>query len=59
MNRVTMRYIRVMRILNESQLKQSTLIAMFGFVLLCGGAASAAAQVKRIEMRIAGYLCGN
>ena len=28
-------------------------------VLLCGSAASSAAQVKRVQMHIAGYLCGN
>jgi hypothetical protein len=35
------------------------LIVTFGLVLLFGSAASSAAQVKRVQMHIAGYLCGN
>ncbi len=31
----------------------------FGLVLLFGMLSSSQAQVKRIEMHIAGYLCGN
>ena len=34
-------------------------IALLGLVLLFGSAASSVAQVKRVQMRIAGYLCGN
>jgi hypothetical protein len=30
-----------------------------GVLLLFGGATQSAAQVKRVQMRIAGYLCGN
>jgi len=30
-----------------------------GLVLLFGSATQSAAQVKRVEMHIAGYLCGN
>ena len=33
--------------------------ATLGLVLFFGGAASATAQVKRVQMHIAGYLCGN
>jgi hypothetical protein len=33
--------------------------ATLGVILLFGTAASAAAQVKRVQMHIAGYLCGN
>ena len=33
--------------------------AVLVFVLLFGGAATAMAQVKRVQMHIAGYLCGN
>lgn len=32
---------------------------IFGLLLLLGSATHSAAQVKRIEMHIAGYLCGN
>jgi len=38
---------------------RNSLIAMFGLVLLFGSAVSSAAQVKRVQMHIAGYLCGN
>jgi hypothetical protein len=34
-------------------------IVVFGLVLLFGSAASSAAQVKRVQMHIGGYLCGN
>jgi hypothetical protein len=33
--------------------------ALLGLVILFGGAGTSRAEVKRIEMRIAGYLCGN
>ena len=33
--------------------------AVLVLVLLFGGAATAMAQVKRVQMHIAGYLCGN
>jgi hypothetical protein len=31
----------------------------FGLLLLCGSATHSVAQVKRVQMHIAGYLCGN
>jgi len=34
-------------------------LAMLCLVLLFGSAASSTAQVKRVQMHIAGYLCGN
>lgn len=40
-------------------MKRNTSIALLGLVLLFGSAASSTAQVKRVQMRIAGYLCGN
>jgi len=40
-------------------MKRKTLLAMLGIVLLFGTAASTAAQVKQVQMHIAGYLCGN
>jgi hypothetical protein len=39
-------------------MKKATLIT-FGLVVVFGGATRANAQVKRIQMHIAGYLCGN
>jgi hypothetical protein len=38
--------------------KKATLI-VFGLVLVFGGASRSEAQVKRVQMHIAGYLCGN
>ena len=35
------------------------LTAMVALLLFLGSAASSAAQVKRVQMHIAGYLCGN
>lgn len=32
---------------------------LLGLVLLAGIASNSSAQVKRVEMHIAGYLCGN
>jgi hypothetical protein len=36
-----------------------TLAAFLGLVILFGGAGTSRAEVKRVQMRIAGYLCGN
>ncbi len=38
---------------------RNAFIATLGLVLLFGSAVSSGAQVKRVEMHIAGYLCGN
>ena len=35
------------------------LFSIIGLVLLFGSAASSKAQVKRVQMHIDGYLCGN
>ena len=40
-------------------MRNRTFFAMLALVVLFGGAASSAAQVKRVQMHIAGYLCGN
>lgn len=40
-------------------MKRNITSALIGVVLLFGNATSSSAQVKRIEMRIGGYLCGN
>jgi hypothetical protein len=40
-------------------MKRNALLTILGFLLLCGTAVNVAAQVKRVQMHIAGYLCGN
>ena len=40
-------------------MKRNAFIAILGFVLLLASAVSSAAQVKRVQMHIDGYLCGN
>lgn len=40
-------------------MRRNAFIAMLGWVLLFAGAVNSAAQVKRVQMHIAGYLCGN
>ena len=40
-------------------MRRKTIFAVLGLVLLFGSAATSAAQVKRVQMHIAGYLCGN
>jgi hypothetical protein len=40
-------------------MRRNSLLALLGLVLLFGGATRSSAEVKRIEMHIGGYLCGN
>jgi len=40
-------------------MRRNIFFPVFGLVLLLGSAAGSAAQVKRVQMHIAGYLCGN
>jgi hypothetical protein len=40
-------------------MKRYLLPALSGLVLLFGGAATSKAEVRRVRMHIAGYLCGN
>ncbi len=40
-------------------MRRYTFTAMLGVILLFGTAAGSSAQVKRVQMHIAGYLCGN
>lgn len=40
-------------------MKRNITLALIGMALLFGNATSSSAEVKRIEMRIGGYLCGN
>ncbi len=43
----------------EEKMRRNITSALIGVVLLFGNALSSSAEVKRIEMRIGGYLCGN
>lgn len=40
-------------------MRRKITLAVLGLVFLFGGAATSGAEVKRVQMRIAGYLCGN
>ncbi|MGB9177615.1 MAG: hypothetical protein WCB68_00085 [Pyrinomonadaceae bacterium] len=40
-------------------MKRNLIPALLGLVLLLGSANSSIAEVKRVQMHIAGYLCGN
>jgi len=40
-------------------MRRNSFLAALGLILMLGGAASSKAQVKQVEMHIAGYLCGN
>ena len=40
-------------------MKTTTVLLTLGLILLFGSAAHTSAQVKRVQMHIAGYLCGN
>lgn len=40
-------------------MRRNTLTALLGLVLLFGGAGTSSAEVRRVQMHIAGYLCGN
>ncbi|HXD34904.1 MAG TPA: hypothetical protein VN643_27535 [Pyrinomonadaceae bacterium] len=40
-------------------MKNPILGTTIGLILLLGSVAGATAQVKRVQMHIAGYLCGN
>lgn len=40
-------------------MENKAVLILFGLVLVFGGATRSAGQVKRVQMHIAGYLCGN
>ncbi len=40
-------------------MRRKLFLATLGLVLLIGAAATSKAEVKRVQMHIAGYLCGN
>ena len=41
------------------KMRRTIALAMLGLVLLFGSASTSSAEVQRVEMHIAGYLCGN
>jgi hypothetical protein len=45
--------------IRRGKMRRITFIAIVGLVFLFGSAAPLSAQVKRVQMHIAGYLCGN
>lgn len=40
-------------------MRRNITLVLLGVALLAGNATTAAAEVRRVEMRIGGYLCGN
>jgi len=40
-------------------MRRNIFLGLLGLVLFLGSANSSSAQVKQVEMHIAGYLCGN
>ncbi len=40
-------------------MKRNITLALLSLVLLFGSASRSSAEVKQVQMRIAGYLCGN
>jgi hypothetical protein len=40
-------------------MKKNLTVVVLGMFLLFGGAVISRAEVKRVQMHIAGYLCGN
>ena len=45
--------------IGREEMKKNIALVLLGSVLLFGTAMSSTAQVKRVQMHIAGYLCGN
>lgn len=43
----------------NKKMRRIGILALLGIVLLFGGASRSGAEVKRVEMHIGGYLCGN
>jgi len=40
-------------------MRKNTALIVFGLLLVFGSASRSSAQVKQVQMHIAGYLCGN
>lgn len=45
--------------LSEAKMKKQLALIVVGLVFVFGGATRSEAQVQRVQMHIAGYLCGN
>ena len=43
----------------DMTMQKKLILILMCLVLLLGGAANSRAEVKRVQMHIAGYLCGN
>lgn len=43
----------------EEKMRRNITLTLIGVALLFGSATSSGAEVRRVEMRIGGYLCGN
>jgi hypothetical protein len=43
----------------DLEMRKHITVALLGLGLLFGGAATSRAEVRRVQMHIAGYLCGN
>jgi hypothetical protein len=46
-------------LIRREKMKKKLALIIFGLNLVFAGATRAEAQVKRVQMHIAGYLCGN
>ena len=46
-------------LIRREEMKKKAALFVFALLLVFGGATRAEAQVKRVQMHIAGYLCGN
>jgi len=46
-------------LVRREEMKQKTALIVVGLILMFGSATRSEAQVKRVQMHIAGYLCGN
>jgi hypothetical protein len=46
-------------LIRREEMEKKAALVVFGLVLVLGGAIRSDAQVKRVQMHIAGYLCGN
>jgi hypothetical protein len=40
-------------------MRKKAALVVFGVILILGAASHSGGQVKRVQMHIAGYLCGN
>jgi hypothetical protein len=48
-----------LRMDRRREMRRNILLATIGLVVLLGNVINSQAQVRQVEMHIAGYLCGN